>query len=116
MRRDEVCPHGPYHCGAGRGRQDHPATLTDRQRDDNPKKQISWTSFLQPELLRPQPFFFSAHIIIVRSLKTVLDHLIHVREPDPEDLRQDLLGHLELHGLWLHPRCAMHHSSLLWPD
>jgi hypothetical protein len=44
---------------------------------------------VQPELPRPTPVLFA------RSLN-VLDHFIHVRDPDPEDLGQDLLGRLEL--------------------
>ena len=71
--------------------------------------------FIQPELLRPQTSLFAAGFLGGDFLKAVLDHLIHFREPDPEDLGQDLLGRLELQGLGIHPKSAMHHSSLLWP-
>jgi hypothetical protein len=32
-------------------------------------------------------------------LKTILDHLIHIQDPDLEDLGQDLWGRLQLNGL-----------------
>ena len=69
-------------------------------------------TLFQPELCRPQLFFFRDYTLKASGFKAVPDHLINLRDPDPEDLRQDLLGRLELQGLWI----AMHHSHLLWPD
>jgi len=43
MRRDEICRPGPYSLGVGQGRQNQPVILTNRQRDDNPKRLISRT-------------------------------------------------------------------------
>jgi hypothetical protein len=69
-------------------------------------------TLFQTEICRPQPFFFRDYTPRANGFKTILDHLIHLREPDLEDLSQDLLGRLELQGLWI----AMHHGPLLWPD
>ena len=68
----------------------------------------------QTELCRPQAFFFRDNAPRAGGFKAILDHLIHLRYPDPEDLSQDLLGHLEFQRLGIHPRSAMYHSSLLW--
>ena len=53
-----------------------------------------------------------AHRAHVFSFIAAPDHLLNLREPDLEDLSQDLLGRLELQGLWI----AMHHGPLLWTD
>ncbi len=68
---------------------------------------------IEPELPRPKPILFAASFIM--SLKTVLDHLFHIRNPDLEDLGQNLLGRLQLQNLEISPRSAMLYSSLLWP-
>jgi hypothetical protein len=51
-------------------------------------------SSFYPKLPRPRAISFFGTPSI-SGLKPALDHLIHLREPDPEDLRQDLLGRLE---------------------
>jgi len=71
---------------------------------------------IQPELLRPQAIPFAAGFLSVDFFKTILDHLIHFREPDPKNLGQDFLSHLEFQLRWIHPRSAIHHDPLLWPD
>lgn len=60
------------------------------------EKARTGTLSFHPKLLRPQLIPSGAPLI--SGLEAVLDHLIHLREPDPKDLRQDLPGRIQLHS------------------
>lgn len=65
----------------------------------------------QAELLRPQVMFFRSHRTSILSFEATPYHLIDLREPDPEDLCQDLFGSLQLHSLQITV-----HYLILWLD
>jgi hypothetical protein len=67
------------------------------------------TTPLHPKLLWPEPII-SFEYSLISGLEAVLYHLIHVRELDTEDLRQDLPCSFQLH-------CPpVLHRHLLWPE
>jgi len=41
---------------------------------------------------------------LLHVLASLLEHLLHLRDPNAEDLREDLHGSLELQDLGVHPR------------
>jgi hypothetical protein len=67
-------------------------------------------SSLHPKLLRPQPIHSGMPFHLIPGLEAVLDHLINLRELDPEDLRQDLPGCIQLHS------SPVLRRRLLWPE
>jgi len=63
---DAICRPESYPRRAGEGREHHPATLTNRQRDYGHKKQIGKVSLFQREFL--WPWLFAANILIASGL------------------------------------------------
>ena len=59
-------------------------------------------SFTHPELSRPLIHFFIAVFYASNLVIPILYHLLNVRDPDPKDLSQDLLGDLEFQNPSLH--------------
>ena len=71
--------------------------LTGRRswRSKSTKKVLALALFPKQELSRPLLCFFIAICFKANLFISILDHLLHIRDPDPKYLGKDLLGDLE---------------------